>query len=54
LNLKPVEEARWDDAGELRLMEGHRIGAVQPIFKKIKLEELMVKVDEAKRKKLEG
>jgi len=35
-----VTGARWEDAGEIRLQEGHAIGAPTPLFKKITDEQI--------------
>jgi methionyl-tRNA synthetase len=35
-----VNSARWEDAGEIRLREGHAIGAPTPLFKKITDEQI--------------
>ena len=35
-----VNSARWEDAGEIRLQEGHAIGAPTPLFKKITNEQI--------------
>ncbi|MCQ4336362.1 MAG: methionine--tRNA ligase [Sulfolobales archaeon] len=50
LGLSNVEAERWDDAGEMRLNKGHRIGKVEPLFRKIELtpEELERKLKEVR------
>ena len=50
LNFDHTEKLRWDDAGRLRLTDGHMIGSVQPLFKKIEFEKLLDKVDEIRKK----
>ncbi|TRM96319.1 methionine--tRNA ligase, partial [Sulfolobus sp. E1] len=35
LNLGNVEEEKWDNASQLLLKPGHRIGQSQPLFKKL-------------------
>jgi len=50
LNFDHIEKLRWDDAGRLRLTDGHMIGSVQPLFKKIEFEKLLDKVDEIRKK----
>jgi methionyl-tRNA synthetase len=52
LGLSNVEAERWDEAGEMRLSKGHRIGKVEPLFRKIELtpEELERKLKEVRHK----
>ncbi|BCU71328.1 methionine--tRNA ligase [Stygiolobus caldivivus] len=54
LGLSEIESEKWDEAGELKLKPGHKIGKVEPLFKKLDLPiEDEVKLHQEIQKKLE-